>query len=72
MWYKRVRKFVIDSRGKILVTDPALFMWHENKNLIGFICVHVDNLCSGNEFFFNHMSNIFVWKRRMIVSDVLG
>ena len=55
MWYKRVRKSVIDSRGKILVTDPALFMWYENKNLIGFICVHVDNLCSGNEFFFNHI-----------------
>ena len=30
-------------------------MWHENKNLIGVICVHVDDFsCSGNKFFFIH------------------
>ena len=58
MWCKRVRKFVIDNGGNISVTNPALFIWHENKNLIGAIYVHVvhvdDFLCSGNEFFFNH------------------
>ena len=42
MWYKRVQKFVTDSRGKIYVTDQALFMWHKNKNLISVISVHVD------------------------------
>ena len=54
MWYKRVQKFVTDNRSKISVTD-ALLMWHENKNLISVICVHVDDfLYSGNKFFFNH------------------
>ena len=43
MWYEKVQKFVTDNEGKISVADPALFMWHENKNLIGVICVHVDD-----------------------------
>ena len=51
MRYKRVRTFDIDNAGKISVTGPALFMWHENKNLIGVKCVHIDDFsCSGNEF----------------------
>ena len=57
IWYKRVQKFVTDNGGKISVTDPALFMWYEKKNLIGVICVHVDDfLCSGNEFLFSHIT----------------
>ena len=32
-------------------------MWHENKNLICVICIHVDDfLCSGNKIFFNHIT----------------
>ena len=35
---KRVQKFVIENGGKISSTDPALFMWHENEDLIGVMC----------------------------------
>ena len=32
-------------------------MWHENKNLICVIYIHVDDfLCSGNKIFFNHIT----------------
>ena len=37
-------------------------MWQENKNLIGVICVHVDDYsCSGNKFFFSH--TIFILRQ---------
>ena len=56
MWYKGIHKFVIENGGKISVTDPALYMWHENEDLMGVIYVHVDDfLCSGTNMFFQNI-----------------
>ena len=38
---------------KISAAHPALFTWHESEDLIGVICVGVDDfLCSGTNMFF--------------------
>ena len=52
MWYDRIIKFVTTCNSKVSKIDPALFLWHKNMNLEGFINVHVDDfLWAGTENF---------------------
>ena len=52
MWYDRIIKCVTTCNSKVSKIDPALFLWHKNMNLEGFINVHVDDfLWAGTENF---------------------
>ena len=52
MWYNRIIKFVTTCNSKVSKIDPALFLWHKNMNLEGFIIVQVDDfLWAGTENF---------------------
>lgn len=49
-WYGRVKRFMLESGGKMTKCDPAIFCWHDPANqLQGLIAVHVDDfLWAGN------------------------
>nr|XP_039264060.1 uncharacterized protein LOC120339893 [Styela clava] len=42
-WYGRVKRFMLENKGKMTKNDPAVFCWHEAKSLQGIIAVHVDD-----------------------------
>ena len=42
-WYGRVESFLLQNKGKMSVADPAVFYWHNGTELLGIICVHVDD-----------------------------
>ena len=51
-WYSSIKKFMLSVGGKMSKLDSALFIWHNGKDLLGVIAVHVDDLlCAGTADF---------------------
>ena len=59
-WYLSVKDELIKLGVKCSKYDPAVFYWHNNGELHGIICTHVDDFLFGdtNEFILNVMNPI--------------
>ena len=74
----KVQKFIIKNGSKISATDTALFIRHENEDLIDIICVHIDDfLCSRTNMFFQNVifklcKTFSIWKEKNNLSTYLG
>ena len=57
-WYGRVKSFLLQNKGKMSVANPAVFYLHYGTELLGIICVHVDDfLWAGVADFENDIAN---------------
>ena len=70
----KVQKFIIKNGSKISATDTALFIRHENEDLIDIICVHLFT------YKYVHIQNVIfklcktfsIWKEKNNLSTYLG
>ena len=47
-WYHRVRKFFLQTKGKVSKVDPAVFFWHDDQgHPLGILACHVDDFLWG-------------------------
>ena len=53
-WYDSVTTIILELGGKRSRFEPTLFTWrNENLELIGLMCIHVDDFCYGGNREFN-------------------
>ena len=52
-WYLRVKEELLNLGGNVSSTDPGIFYWKENNELICILVCHVDDIVYGGTMFEN-------------------
>jgi hypothetical protein len=55
LFYLELKKKLVSLGMKPVSGDPALFTIHENNQLIGFVCIHVDDLLMAGNYRFRQV-----------------